>query len=79
MAEIYAVGRPYARAVFELARDQNALESWSDGLAFAAGVAANPEIPRAIITQRLPLDAAAEAFDVARDRKAGAIKVVLSP
>lgn len=39
----------------------------------------NPEIPRAIITHRLPLEAAEEAFRIAADRKSGAIKVVLQP
>jgi len=47
--------------------------------AAAALLAARPEISDAIITHRLPLDAAAEAFDLARDRKSGAIKVVLTP
>lgn len=45
----------------------------------AALLGANPEIARAIITHRFPLDAAEEAFRVAADRKAGAIKVVLEP
>jgi threonine dehydrogenase-like Zn-dependent dehydrogenase len=45
----------------------------------AALLAATPELPRAVITHRLPLDAAPEAFRIARDRKAGAIKVVLEP
>jgi threonine dehydrogenase-like Zn-dependent dehydrogenase len=47
--------------------------------AAAAILAANPEIAATIITHRLPLDAAREAFRVAADRKAGAIKVVLEP
>jgi len=47
--------------------------------AAAAVLAANPEIPGAIITHRLPLDAASDAFAIARDRKSGAIKVVLAP
>ena len=42
-------------------------------------LAANPEIPKAIITHRYPLDAAPEAFATARDRASGAIKVVLEP
>lgn len=45
----------------------------------AAVLAANPEIPKAIITHRYPLDAAPEAFATARDRASGAIKVVLMP
>jgi threonine dehydrogenase-like Zn-dependent dehydrogenase len=42
-------------------------------------LAENPEIARSLITHRLPLDAAAEAFRIAGDRSAGAIKVVLQP
>ncbi len=45
----------------------------------AAVLAANPEIPRALITHRFPLDGAVEAFAAAADRQAGAIKVVLEP
>jgi len=45
----------------------------------AALLASRPEIADAIITHRFPLDAAAEAFAVAADRSAGAIKVVLEP
>jgi threonine dehydrogenase-like Zn-dependent dehydrogenase len=43
----------------------------------AAGIAAaNPEIARQMITHRYSLDEAATAFATARDRSAGAIKVV---
>lgn len=45
----------------------------------AALLGANPIIGETIITHRFPLEAAAEAFDAARDRAAGAIKVVLEP
>ena len=38
-----------------------------------------PEVPRALITHRLPLDRAADAFALAGDRASGAIKVVLEP
>ena len=47
--------------------------------AAAALLAATPELPRAIITHRFPLDAAHDAFATAADRHAGAIKVVLEP
>lgn len=42
-------------------------------------LAQRPELPGIMITHRLPLDAAAEAFAIAGDRAAGAIKVVLEP
>jgi threonine dehydrogenase-like Zn-dependent dehydrogenase len=42
-------------------------------------LAGRPEIASTLITHRFPLDAATEAFSVARDRAAGAIKVVLEP
>jgi threonine dehydrogenase-like Zn-dependent dehydrogenase len=46
----------------------------------AAGtLASRPEIARCLITHRFPLEAAPEAFAAARDREAGAIKVVLEP
>ena len=42
-------------------------------------LADSPEVAAAMITQRFPLDRAAEAFAVAADRAGGAIKVVLEP
>ncbi len=39
----------------------------------------HPQIAAALISHRLPLDAAEEAFALAADRAAGAIKVVLEP
>ncbi len=45
----------------------------------AALLAGHPEVADALITHRLPLDAAAEAFRLAGDRRAGVVKVVVEP
>jgi threonine dehydrogenase-like Zn-dependent dehydrogenase len=42
-------------------------------------LAGHPEVAALVISHRFPLDAAADAFETARDRSAGAIKVVLEP
>ncbi len=45
----------------------------------ASMLAERPDIARALITHRYPIEDAREAFRVAADRKAGAIKVVIEP
>ena len=45
----------------------------------ASLLAGNPEIARSVISHRFPLEEAPKAFEIARDRKAGSIKVVLEP
>jgi len=45
----------------------------------AAVLEDNPEVARALITHRFPLDAVDEAFAAAARRAEGAIKVVLDP
>jgi 2-desacetyl-2-hydroxyethyl bacteriochlorophyllide A dehydrogenase len=45
----------------------------------AAMLAADPEIARAIITHRYPIEDAEEAFRVSADRASGAIRVVIEP
>lgn len=47
--------------------------------AAAALLAQQPRIPEAVVSHRFPLGEAARGFAVARDRKGGAIKVVLEP
>jgi threonine dehydrogenase-like Zn-dependent dehydrogenase len=42
-------------------------------------MAQRPELADILISHRLPLDSAVEAFEIAADRKAGALKVVLQP
>jgi 2-desacetyl-2-hydroxyethyl bacteriochlorophyllide A dehydrogenase len=45
----------------------------------AAMLADDPEIARTLVTHRFPIEEAAEAFRVAGDRSAGAIRVVIEP
>lgn len=44
MSDLATAARPYARAVFELARDRGTLGAWGDALATLAGLAAVPEM-----------------------------------
>lgn len=43
MAEKMTVGRPYAKAVFEIAQEHSTLSAWSGFLAVAARVVSDPE------------------------------------
>ena len=44
MSQALTLARPYARAAFSLARDAGALPAWSNALAFAARLAADPQV-----------------------------------
>ena len=53
MAEPITVARPYAEAVFALAREQNALPVWAEMLRLAAAVAAEPRMRTALDNPKL--------------------------
>ena len=44
MSQALTLARPYARAAFAIAKDAGTLPAWSDALAFAARVAADPQV-----------------------------------
>jgi F-type H+-transporting ATPase subunit delta len=44
MSQALTLARPYARAAFGIARDASDYASWSNALAFAARVAADPQV-----------------------------------
>ena len=46
MAEIATIARPYAEAVFSVSKQADALDAWSEQLALANAVAADPEMSR---------------------------------
>jgi ATP synthase, F1 delta subunit len=71
MAQAITLARPYARAAFELAHAGDALAAWSQALAFAAKVAADPRVaalgndprvlPKQLMALHLPEGMAADA------------------
>ena len=48
MAELSTLARPYAKAVFELARDGKSFAAWSKELAAIAAAVAHPAVAQAI-------------------------------
>ena len=48
MAELATIARPYAEAVFRLAKQGNALPAWSDALNLIAGVYQDPQMQEAM-------------------------------
>ncbi|TLX23126.1 F0F1 ATP synthase subunit delta [Thermomonas fusca] len=71
MSQALTLARPYARAAFAVAREAGALPGWSAALAFAARVAAepqvavlldNPKLTRADVIALLSPDGAQDAF-----------------
>jgi len=68
MAEKTTIARPYAQAVFDVAREQGALQAWSDMLALCAAVAADEQVARLIESPRLTAERLAGFFiDVCAD------------
>ncbi|HZF24468.1 MAG TPA: F0F1 ATP synthase subunit delta [Burkholderiales bacterium] len=53
MAELATIARPYAEAVFRLAKEGNALGTWSEKLAFIAAVYHDPQMQAAIGNPRV--------------------------
>lgn len=62
MAELTTIARPYAEAVFALAREANALDAWSNMLELAAAVAADPAMQSVVDNPRLDDARKAEFF-----------------
>ncbi len=69
--ETTTLARPYARAAFEVAHETQALDAWSQALAFAAAVAVDPRVvqlgndprvaPAQLLGLHLPTDMGADA------------------
>ncbi len=53
MSQALTLARPYARAAFAAARDTGRLPAWSEALAFAAQVAADPRVSGLLLNPSL--------------------------
>lgn len=62
MAEIATIARPYAEAVFRLAKETGSLDSWSDQLAFAQLVAADGDMQRLSADPKVESNQLSELF-----------------
>jgi len=56
------LARPYAEAVFRLARERQNLAAWSEMLALAAAVARDPQMSRLVDNPRVPRERFVEFF-----------------
>lgn len=69
MADQGILARPYAQAVFEIARKDNALGAWSDFLALASELVLAPEVGRLLATPGADSGAVATALaDICREK-----------
>ncbi|MGF1546953.1 MAG: F0F1 ATP synthase subunit delta [Thiotrichales bacterium] len=59
MSDLNTVARPYARALFETARDSGKLESWSESLEVLSAFAADPSLHRMLQQPSLSREEAA--------------------
>jgi F-type H+-transporting ATPase subunit delta len=60
MAELVTIARPYAEAVFGLAKESGQLQKWSDMLALMAGVHADQTMQAALAAPKVTTAAVAE-------------------
>ncbi len=72
MADHGITARPYAQAVFEIARTDNQLGAWSDFLKLAAEISLSPDVQRLLFTPRSDSFALAAAIaDICSGQLAG--------
>jgi F-type H+-transporting ATPase subunit delta len=63
VSEYHTIARPYAQAVFELAKDSDDFQSWSPALALLAALAENSEIRELVQNPRVDNAALAQLFE----------------
>lgn len=69
MAEKTTIARPYAQATLALAKEQNALQQWSEMLQYASAVAVDEEMAAIIASPKLSSEQLAALFlDICGDK-----------
>jgi F-type H+-transporting ATPase subunit delta len=68
MSELTTVARPYARATFELAVDNNNIDAWSEMLSFAAEVVINPTMAAMLTGTKTTQELADLLINICDDR-----------
>ena len=75
MAELSTLARPYAKAAFEYARDNNALADWQSQLATAAAVTLDPAMDAVLNNPSLTAEQQAQTLiDVCGDQAGNALQ-----
>ncbi|MCK5812847.1 MAG: F0F1 ATP synthase subunit delta [Cocleimonas sp.] len=69
MSELTTAARPYARAVFEMAKENDTLTDWSDSLSFMGAVASNADVAALLETPKMAKQVGADAFIQLCDEK----------
>ena len=68
MDELATIARPYAKAAFEFALQQNKLDFWYEWLQTAALVASDKRVKHALLNPKIPTDKVLEIFFEVLDR-----------
>lgn len=69
MDELATVARPYAKAAFEFALQQNKLDFWHEWLQIAALVASDNRVKSALLNPKIPTDKVLEIFFAVLENK----------
>ena len=62
MSELTTAARPYARAVFEVAKESNSLSAWSDALVLMGAVVSNVDVKALLESPKMAKQAGADAL-----------------
>ncbi len=75
MSENASIARPYAQAVFEMAREGGNYAAWSDALGTLADLAKEPQVSGLFAHPQVARDALAGIL-IARNRRLGALEAI---